>query len=403
VFEQFIGTKPVEERHRIDVASLERFLGMKVRDVEQFKGGQSNPTYRIIAVDGRRFVLRRKPPGKLLPSAHAVEREFRVTKALYGKQFPVARPHVLCEDESVIGTAFYVMDYVEGRVLWDPSLPGMSRAERGAIWDEQNRVISQLHQIDYRAIGLEDFGKPGNYIGRQVERWAEHELRIQAVAAFLQVTAVGHLRDDVRGAKHLADAAQQRVREPDGFRRALVAGVVHQRAGGRRQRREADLAHIAAQERGAARHVRQGVLGAEAVAMVVPPAQIAEVVEQGGERADNEDLAWQLGLASAAAALVAVHQARHGERHVEHVLDIVVLRVAGQVVRMPAGIEGGVVGKGALELGHRGAVIEPAIDAEHLAADRLRIGGPDGVGDVVVVAAHYGRLLFARGLSELAV
>jgi aminoglycoside phosphotransferase (APT) family kinase protein len=173
VFEQFIGTKPVEERHRIDVASLERFLGMKVRDVEQFKGGQSNPTYRIIAVDGRRFVLRRKPPGKLLPSAHAVEREFRVTKALYGKQFPVARPHVLCEDESVIGTAFYVMDYVEGRVLWDQSLPGMSKAERFAIWDELNRVIALLHGLDYRDAGLEGFGKPGNYIERQVARWSK--------------------------------------------------------------------------------------------------------------------------------------------------------------------------------------------------------------------------------------
>ncbi|HVJ12302.1 MAG TPA: phosphotransferase family protein, partial [Burkholderiales bacterium] len=154
MFEQFIGTKPVEERHRIDAARLEQFLGFKIAHIEQFKGGQSNPTYKI----NGKYVLRRKPPGKLLPSAHAVEREYRVISALHKTGFPVARPHVLCEDESVIGTAFYVMDYVEGRVLWDPSLPGMSRAERGAIWDEQNRVISQLHQIDYRAIGLEDFG-----------------------------------------------------------------------------------------------------------------------------------------------------------------------------------------------------------------------------------------------------
>ena len=173
MFEQFIGTKPVEERHRIDVATLEKFLGFKIAEIEQFKGGQSNPTYKIASQDGRGYVLRRKPPGKLLPSAHAVDREYKVIKALHPTGFPVAKPHVLCEDESVIGTAFYVMDYVEGRVLWDPALPGMTRAQRAAIWDEQNRVISQLHLIDYRAVGLEDFGKPGNYIGRQVERWSK--------------------------------------------------------------------------------------------------------------------------------------------------------------------------------------------------------------------------------------
>ncbi len=173
MFEQFIGTKPVEERHRIDAAALERFLGFKIAQVEQFKGGQSNPTYRLSAADGRKYALRRKPPGKLLPSAHAVDREFKVISALSKIGFPVARPHVLCEDESVIGTAFYVMDYVEGRVLWDPALPGMTKAARAAIWDEQNRVIAKLHCIDYRAVGLEDFGKPGNYIGRQVERWSK--------------------------------------------------------------------------------------------------------------------------------------------------------------------------------------------------------------------------------------
>jgi aminoglycoside phosphotransferase (APT) family kinase protein len=173
MFEQFIGTKPVEERHRIDAVSLEKYLDLKIEKLEQFKGGQSNPTYRITAADGRRFVLRRKPPGKLLPSAHAVDREYRVTRALHGIGFPVARPHVLCEDEGVIGTAFYVMDYVEGRVLWDPALPGMTRAERARIWEEQNRVIALLHSIDYRAVGLEAFGKPGNYIARQVERWSK--------------------------------------------------------------------------------------------------------------------------------------------------------------------------------------------------------------------------------------
>jgi aminoglycoside phosphotransferase (APT) family kinase protein len=173
MFEQFIGTKPVEERHRIDVASLERFLNFKIAKVEQFKGGQSNPTYCIYSVENKKFVLRRKPPGKLLPSAHAVDREFKVISALHKQGFPVAKPHALCEDESVIGTMFYVMDCVDGRVLWDQSLPGMTREERGAIWDELNRVIAKLHSIDYRAAGLEDFGKPGNYIERQVARWSK--------------------------------------------------------------------------------------------------------------------------------------------------------------------------------------------------------------------------------------
>jgi aminoglycoside phosphotransferase (APT) family kinase protein len=173
MFEQFIGTKPVEERHRIDVAGLERFLGLRIAALEQFKGGQSNPTYRITSTDGRRFVLRRKPPGKLLPSAHAVDREYRVIQALHPTGFPVARPHMLCEDESVIGTAFYVMDFVDGRVLWDQSLPEMSKSERAAIWDELNRVIAWLHTIDYGAVGLETFGKPGNYIERQVGRWTK--------------------------------------------------------------------------------------------------------------------------------------------------------------------------------------------------------------------------------------
>jgi len=173
MFDQFIGTKPVEERHRIDVAALERFLNFKIEKIEQFKGGQSNPTYRVTAADGKKYALRRKPPGKLLPSAHAVDREYKVIKALYEQKFPVARPYVLCEDESVIGTMFYLMDCVEGRVLWDQALPGMSKAERAAIWDELNAVISRLHLIDYRAAGLEDFGKPGDYIARQVSRWTK--------------------------------------------------------------------------------------------------------------------------------------------------------------------------------------------------------------------------------------
>jgi aminoglycoside phosphotransferase (APT) family kinase protein len=173
MFEQFIGTKPVEERHRIDERALEKHLGLRIARVEQFKGGQSNPTYLLTADDGRRFVLRRKPPGKLLPSAHAVDREYRVISALHAAGFPVARPHALCEDDALIGTTFYVMDYVEGRVLWDQSLPGVTNVERRAIWEELNRVIAQLHMLDYRALGLEGFGKPGNYIERQVARWTK--------------------------------------------------------------------------------------------------------------------------------------------------------------------------------------------------------------------------------------
>jgi aminoglycoside phosphotransferase (APT) family kinase protein len=179
MFDQFVGTKPVEERHRFDVERLERYLGAHIEglrgplQVEQFKGGQSNPTYRIAAPDGRRFALRRKPPGKLLPSAHAVDREFRVIRALHGVGFPVARPYVLCEDESVIGTAFYVMDCVEGRVLWDQALPGMTKAGRAAIWDELNRVIARLHTIDYKSVGLEGFGKEGAYLARQIARWSK--------------------------------------------------------------------------------------------------------------------------------------------------------------------------------------------------------------------------------------
>jgi len=182
MFDQFIGTKPVEERHRFDVDALQKYLKDRIDglrgplQVEQFKGGQSNPTYRIAGADGKEYVLRRKPPGKLLPSAHAVDREYRVIRALHATGFPVARPYLLCEDESIIGTAFYVMDCVEGRVLWDQSLPGMSRAQRAAIWDELNNVISKLHLVDYRAAGLEGFGKPGNYIERQVGRWTKQYL-----------------------------------------------------------------------------------------------------------------------------------------------------------------------------------------------------------------------------------
>ncbi|MGH8324627.1 MAG: phosphotransferase family protein, partial [Steroidobacteraceae bacterium] len=178
MYDQFVGTKPVDERHQFDTARLREYMRANIEgysgnlEVEQFKGGQSNPTYRL-AAGGRRYVLRRKPPGKLLPSAHAVEREFRVIQALHRVGFPVARPYALCEDDGVIGTAFYIMDCVEGRVLWDQALPGMDRAQRRAIWEELNRVIALLHTIDYRATGLEGFGKEGSYLERQITRWSK--------------------------------------------------------------------------------------------------------------------------------------------------------------------------------------------------------------------------------------
>ncbi len=172
------GATLVAPIHAFDEGALAAYLGERVGPfagplvVEQYQGGQSNPTYRVTA-GGRRYVLRRKPPGKLLPSAHAVEREYRVMAALAATGVPVARMVALCEDASVIGTPFYVMEYVEGRVLWDPTLPGMTPEARAAHYDELNRVLAALHRVDCAAVGLADFGKPGNYIERQIARWSK--------------------------------------------------------------------------------------------------------------------------------------------------------------------------------------------------------------------------------------
>lgn len=176
--QDFNGTKPVDERQKFDVARLEQYLKEKVAGfegpltVEQFKGGQSNPTFKL-QTPNKNYVLRRKPAGKLLASAHAVDREYKVITALQGSDVPVAKTHVLCEDDSVIGTAFYVMDCVDGRVMWDPMLPGMEPAQRAAIFNEMNRVIAALHTVDYSACGLADYGKPGNYFMRQIDRWTK--------------------------------------------------------------------------------------------------------------------------------------------------------------------------------------------------------------------------------------
>jgi aminoglycoside phosphotransferase (APT) family kinase protein len=176
--DDFTGTMPVRAQHRFDIAALGLWLKDHGIDfsgplaVEQFKGGQSNPTYRLRAGD-RSYVLRRKPPGKLLPSAHAVDREYRIISALNHCGFPVPRPYALCPDESVIGTAFYVMDDIEGRVFWDPTLPGLRRPERYAVFAAMNETLARLHRLDYAAIGLGDYGRPGNYAQRQIERWTK--------------------------------------------------------------------------------------------------------------------------------------------------------------------------------------------------------------------------------------
>jgi aminoglycoside phosphotransferase (APT) family kinase protein len=176
--ERFSGTQDVREQHRFDVKRLERYLAERIDrfttplEVRQFKGGQSNPTYQLITPD-RKYVLRRKPPGKLLPSAHAVDREFRIISALYPTGFPVAEPYVLCTDESIIGTIFYVMDCVEGRIYWGPMLPNQTPAQRHAIYDAMNETFARLHNLDWRALGLADFGKPGNYVARQISRWTK--------------------------------------------------------------------------------------------------------------------------------------------------------------------------------------------------------------------------------------
>ena len=172
------GTKDVADSHRFDEAALTTWMQANVEgfegplEVRQFKGGQSNPTYQLIT-PSKKYVMRRKPPGKLLPSAHAVDREYKVITALYPTGFPVARSYGLCTDDAVIGTWFYIMDMVEGRILWDQTLPAYEPAERFAIFKAKIETLADLHTTDHEAIGLGDYGKPGNYMGRQVDRWTK--------------------------------------------------------------------------------------------------------------------------------------------------------------------------------------------------------------------------------------
>jgi len=175
------GTMPVREGFRFDEAALARWMADHVAGfsgpmtVEQFRGGQSNPTFKLVTADAA-YVLRRKPPGAILKGAHAVDREFRVLSALAGTDVPVARVHGLCTDDAVIGSWFYVMDMVEGRIFWDATFPDVPRDERPAYFDAMNATIAALHRLDPAALGLADYGRPGNYFARQIERWSKQYL-----------------------------------------------------------------------------------------------------------------------------------------------------------------------------------------------------------------------------------
>ena len=174
---EFGGTVALTTDDSLDPSVLRRWLldhldGCdRTLAIEKFRGGQSNPTFLLRVRGNPRFVLRKKPAGVLLPSAHAVEREYRVMTALGPTGFPVPRTCLLCEETAVVGTAFFVMEYVQGRSFWDPALPGMTPAERGAIYDELSRVIASLHGIDPASVGLADYGKAGNFFKRQIDRW----------------------------------------------------------------------------------------------------------------------------------------------------------------------------------------------------------------------------------------
>jgi aminoglycoside phosphotransferase (APT) family kinase protein len=173
----FSGTRSVASHLAFDAERLAAYLTTAMPSfagpvtIRQFKGGQSNPTY-LIETPARRYVLRRKPPGKLLPSAHAVDREFRVITALSAQGFPVAQALHYCDDASVVGTPFYLMDYVEGRVFWEPDIPDATAAERAAVYSSLSATLAQLHSFDPAALGLTDFGRGENYVARQVERWS---------------------------------------------------------------------------------------------------------------------------------------------------------------------------------------------------------------------------------------
>lgn len=171
------STVDVAVNSAFDEARLAAYLSGRIAGfsgpmrVQQFEGGQSNPTF-LLSTPDHSYVLRRKPAGILLKSAHAVDREYRITKVLHEAGLPVAEPLLLCEDEDVIGSIFYVMRYVPGRSFWDPRMPGLDRAQRAAIYDSANETLARLHLVDFAALGLADYGRPGNYFARQISRWS---------------------------------------------------------------------------------------------------------------------------------------------------------------------------------------------------------------------------------------
>lgn len=170
---------PVLDAHRFDEDALTRFMSIHVDgfspplEVTQFQGGMSNPTFMLTDGNGKRYVLRKKPPGELLPSAHAVDREFKVISALNATDVPVAKAYALCEDDAVIGQAFYIMEFLEGRVFRDVALPDLPPDERRAIYEAMNDALAKLHSVDFEAISLSDYGRVGGYISRQVRRWSQ--------------------------------------------------------------------------------------------------------------------------------------------------------------------------------------------------------------------------------------
>jgi len=184
------GTRPTAERHRFDEGQLDAWLGGHLPGYEgplvvrQFAGGQSNPTFHLRTASGE-YVLRKKPPGRLLESAHAIDREYRVLEALAGSDVPVPRTRVYCDDAAIIGTPFYVMDYQPGRIFTDPLLPGLSRSERAALYDAMNDTLARLHRFDWSGAGLADFGRPAQYVARQLGRWRkQYEVtRVESVPA----------------------------------------------------------------------------------------------------------------------------------------------------------------------------------------------------------------------------
>lgn len=184
--DRFAGAGPVSKGLEIDPDAVTDIFSARISgispplSIQQFRGGQSNPTYLITDSRDRRFVLRRKPPGKLLKSAHAVDREYRIIKSLAATDVPVPAVRFLCEDPEVIGSTFFVMDYVDGRIFWDASLPELARDERDAVYDQMNKTIAALHSTDFKAIGLGDYGKPGNYFARQISRWSRQYLSDEA-------------------------------------------------------------------------------------------------------------------------------------------------------------------------------------------------------------------------------